>query len=194
MANAGDSPFLFPSDLNRSGTRPLSRRSGTRLFGGPRFPTSESTTFDPRMPATECRRRSRRVVHTKASPGRRASLRKVFADEIADEARSSGNGKRSANEKKKNGALQRSANGKPNLSPNLLETGKRLRAFGNSLEPSRNKRHSRIFRRKREMTFNSSSSGPRSTLTWWIHCPIFPTPSRSSFDLRAGNGGWSDSS
>jgi hypothetical protein len=111
MANAGDSPFLFPSDLNRSGTRPLSRRSGTRLFGGPRFPTSESTTFDPRMPATECRRRSRRVVHTKASPGRRASLRKVFADEIADEARGSGNGKRSANEKKKNGALQRSANG-----------------------------------------------------------------------------------
>jgi hypothetical protein len=57
----------------------------------------------------------------------------------------------SANEKKKNGALQRSANGKSNLSQNLLETGKRLRAFGNSLEPSRNKRHSRIFRRKRKM-------------------------------------------
>jgi hypothetical protein len=77
------------------------------------------------------------VVHTKASPGRRASLRKVFADEIADEARSSGNGKRSANEKKKNGALQRSANGKPKLVTELIgnwEEAARLREFVRAIE------------------------------------------------------------
>jgi len=47
------------------------------------------SSLDLRHPAQR-RRRSGRVGKTNASPGRRASLQEVFADEVADEARSSG--------------------------------------------------------------------------------------------------------
>lgn len=102
------------------------------------------------------------------------------------------NGKRNGNEKKRSTASRRSASEKLNLSPNLSDTGKKRHGFVNSLEPLRKKRHSRIFRTTREMTFNRWLIGPRSTPTRWIRCPIFPTPSRSSYGPRASIGGWSE--
>ena len=84
------SPYLFPSDQNPKDTKRVEDRLAKVPSDERRFLTfGLRSSLNLRHPAQRRRRRGR-VGHANASPGRRASLQEILADEIADEARSSG--------------------------------------------------------------------------------------------------------
>jgi hypothetical protein len=74
----------------------------------------------------------------------------------------------------------------------LIENWEEAEGFGDLSKPSRKKLCARVSRKYRRTTFSRLPTGPGSTPTRWIRCPIFQRPSRSSFVRRASTGGRSE--
>lgn len=75
-------PYLFPSDKNPSGYQRTLKTTWEAALRRAQVPYFRITICARPCHPAQCRRGRGRVGNTNASPGRRASLQKIFADEI----------------------------------------------------------------------------------------------------------------
>jgi integrase len=91
MVIALESPFLFPSDRNGSGHQATFKKVWSKTLRRARVPYFRiydlRSTYATRLSAGGV---ADEWVTQNAAPGRRASLQEILSDEVADEARSSG--------------------------------------------------------------------------------------------------------